>query len=241
MQGSGAYPKGASVSRQDTWLDGPEPARGQRCYRRWRASRRPRSPTRPRSDSRFAGLPDRRQGTGLLQPGSVRVHPRVHAPADEARTRWRLEGKDSRRGSRRAGSKPARVSGGPRRPRGSGAPDDFHGAGVPLVGRNDGAGSLGIRLWTAPAGGQVVSRSDCHARNSRAELTVIAECYGTRPKSLRRGEPALAVARQPPTVYAACARVCAVLMGTPRRSGPNATNNTITIANVPTTIAIAMP
>src|ERR1700692_2119720 len=42
-----------------------------------------------------------------------------------------------------------------------------------------------IRLWTAPAGGQVVSRSDCHARNSRAELTVIAERDGTWPKSLR--------------------------------------------------------
>jgi hypothetical protein len=41
--------------------------------------------------------------------------------------------------------------------------------------------------------------------------------------------------------YAACARVCAVLMGMPRRSGPNATNKTITIANVPTTVAIAMP
>src|SRR5208282_766120 len=43
---------------------------------------------------------------------------------------------------RKLGSKPARVSGGPRRPRSSGAPDDFHGAGVPLVGRNDGGGSL---------------------------------------------------------------------------------------------------
>ena len=140
----------------------------------------------PFDEPRFLESED--QGTGLLQPGSVRVHPRVHAPADETRTRRRLEGKDSRRGSRRAraqrapltrtgrdvlhvvegwvpercrrplapaphvpraksrrrklGSKPARVSGGPRRPRGSGAPDDFHGAGVQLVGRNDGGGSL---------------------------------------------------------------------------------------------------
>ena len=128
------------------------------------------------------------RGPVCYNPAASGVHPRVHAPADEARTRRRLEGKDSRRGSRRAraqrtpltragrdvlhvvegwvpercrrplapaphvpraknrrrelGSKPAGVSGGPRRPRGSGARDDFHGAGVPLVGRNDGGGSL---------------------------------------------------------------------------------------------------
>ncbi len=39
-------------------------------------------------------------------------------------------------------SKPARVSGDSRRSRGSGAPDDIHGAGVQLVGRNGGGGSL---------------------------------------------------------------------------------------------------
>src|SRR6266436_939651 len=38
-----------------------------------------------------------------------------------------------------------------------------------------------------------------------------------------------------------CDLLCAVLMGTPRRSGPNATSNTITIATVPTTVAIAVP
>ena len=43
---------------------------------------------------------------------------------------------------RKLGSKPARVSGGPRRPRGSRAPDGFHGAGIQLVRRNDGSGSL---------------------------------------------------------------------------------------------------
>src|SRR5882762_5110481 len=43
-----------------------------------------------------------------------------------------------------------------------------------------------VGLGTAPACAQVVSRSDCHARNSRAELAVIAERDSTWAKGLQQ-------------------------------------------------------
>ena len=88
-----------------------------------------------------------RAGCDVLHDVEGWIPERCRRPLAPAPHVPRAEGR-----KRKLGSKPARVSGAPRRPRGSGTPDDFHGAGVPLVGRNGSEGSLtGLRRSASPA------------------------------------------------------------------------------------------